>query len=57
MRREEFYLTCASIELRGVEALQLMHALMGEMLVRHDIAVCCTTSTLPISPGCHVLSS
>ncbi|KAI6120388.1 hypothetical protein EDD17DRAFT_1547320 [Pisolithus thermaeus] len=29
---EEFYLACAPIELRGFEALKLMHASMGETL-------------------------
>ncbi|KAI6034755.1 hypothetical protein BKA83DRAFT_4030562, partial [Pisolithus microcarpus] len=39
----EFYLACGAIELRGVGALKLMHALLGEMLVGHDVAICCIT--------------
>ncbi|KAI6016920.1 hypothetical protein PISMIDRAFT_690088, partial [Pisolithus microcarpus 441] len=35
---EEFRLACGTIKLRGVEALELMHALIGEMLVGHDLA-------------------
>jgi indoleamine 2,3-dioxygenase len=36
---EEFYLTSARIELRGVEALELMRATMDETFVGDDIAV------------------
>ncbi|KAI6135602.1 hypothetical protein EV401DRAFT_1897078 [Pisolithus croceorrhizus] len=34
-----FYLARAPIELRGLEAVKLIHASMNEMLVRHDIAI------------------
>ncbi|KIK11392.1 hypothetical protein PISMIDRAFT_690384, partial [Pisolithus microcarpus 441] len=34
--KEEFHLACGTIELRGAEALELMHALIGEMVVGHD---------------------
>ncbi|KAI6016788.1 hypothetical protein PISMIDRAFT_689778, partial [Pisolithus microcarpus 441] len=34
---EEFHLACGTIKLQGVEALELMHALIGEMLVGHDL--------------------
>ncbi|KAK7027245.1 hypothetical protein VNI00_015334 [Paramarasmius palmivorus] len=36
---EEFYLTSARIELRGVEALELMRATMDEAFVGDDIAI------------------
>ncbi|KAI6013706.1 hypothetical protein BKA83DRAFT_4359520 [Pisolithus microcarpus] len=48
---EKFYLACAPIELRSVEALQPMHASMGEMLVGQDLSVRCITPPPPISPG------
>ncbi|KAI6016800.1 hypothetical protein PISMIDRAFT_687174, partial [Pisolithus microcarpus 441] len=35
--------------------LELMHALMGEMLVGHDVGVCCITLPLPSHRnGAHV---
>ncbi|KAI6013631.1 hypothetical protein BKA83DRAFT_4063013, partial [Pisolithus microcarpus] len=49
--KEEFHLACGTIELRGAEALELMHALIGEMVVGHDVAICCITPPPPISPG------
>ncbi|KIK15333.1 hypothetical protein PISMIDRAFT_687376 [Pisolithus microcarpus 441] len=48
---EKFYLACAPIELRSVEALQPMHASMGEILVGQDLSVRCITPPPPISPG------
>ncbi|KAI6032202.1 hypothetical protein PISMIDRAFT_679852, partial [Pisolithus microcarpus 441] len=52
---EEFRLACGTIKLRGVEALELMHALIGEMLVGHDLGVCCITPPLPSHRnGAHV---
>ncbi|KAI6135593.1 hypothetical protein EV401DRAFT_1844360, partial [Pisolithus croceorrhizus] len=48
---EEFYLACAPIKLWGVEALKPMHPSMGEMLVGHDIAICCIAPTPPNSAG------
>ncbi|KAI6034667.1 hypothetical protein BKA83DRAFT_4193171 [Pisolithus microcarpus] len=48
---EKFYLACAPIELRSVEALQPVHASMGEILVGQDLSVRCITPPPPISPG------
>ncbi|KAI5993972.1 Indoleamine 2,3-dioxygenase, partial [Pisolithus albus] len=55
---EEFFLSSARIELRGVEALELMRASMDEIFVGDDIAVCRITSYLSRLAGVvHALTS